>query len=53
MKLFKRVVTFAEAEAAVFAAVATAEEKQVYRQSKAREARESQAAWSRRNRWSQ
>lgn len=52
MKLFKRVVTFAEAEAAVFAAVATEEEKKVYRQGKAREARESQATWSRHNRWS-
>lgn len=38
--------SYQEAEAAVYAGVATPEEKKLYRTHKAREARESQAAWA-------
>lgn len=51
MKLFHRKTSVEEALAAVYAAVATDEEKRIYQQHKAREARESQAAWSRHQRW--
>lgn len=38
--------SYEEVRAAVYAGIATPEEKKLYRQLKAREARESQAAWS-------
>lgn len=51
MSIFRHKITEEEAVAAVHAAVATPEEKRVYQQHKARVARESQAAWSRHQRW--
>jgi hypothetical protein len=51
MSIFKHKTTEEEAIAAVYAAVATTEEKRVYQRAKAREARESQARWSKHQRW--
>jgi hypothetical protein len=51
MTIFKHKTTEEEAVAAVYARVATLEEKRLYHQYKARTARESQAAWSRHQRW--
>jgi hypothetical protein len=44
-------VTEQEAIAAVYARVATLEERRIYQQYKARQAKESQAAWSKHQRW--
>jgi hypothetical protein len=49
--IFRHKITEEEAIAAVYAAVATEEEKRIYQQFKAREARESQARWSKHQRW--
>lgn len=45
--------TFEQLKAAVFTGMATEDERKLYRQHKAREARESQAAWKAMKGWDQ